>query len=119
MIAKNMEKLVKNNSVIREMFEEGNKLVKQYGKENVYDFSLGNPSVKSPKHVNDALEKCLKENNVHDYTSNNGYEDVRKVIANSLNNRFATNFNEKNICMCVGAAGRSECSFEIDSKSRR
>lgn len=105
MIAKNMEKLVKNNSVIREMFEEGKRLVKQYGKENVYDFSLGNPSVEPPKHVNEAIEKCLQEKNIHAYMSNNGYEDVRKMIANSLNHRFATNFKESNICMCVGAAG--------------
>lgn len=105
MIAKNMEKLVKNNSVIREMFEEGKRLVKQYGKENVYDFSLGNPSVEPPKQVNEAIEKCLQEKNIHAYMSNNGYEDVRKMIANSLNHRFATNFKESNICMCVGAAG--------------
>ena len=105
MIAKNMEKLVKNNSVIREMFEEGKRLVKQYGKENVYDFSLGNPSVEPPKQVNEAIEKCLEDKNIHAYMSNNGYEDVRKMIANSLNHRFATNFKESNICMCVGAAG--------------
>lgn len=105
MIAKNMERLVKNNSVIREMFEEGKKLVKQYGKENVYDFSLGNPSVEPPKQVNIAIKKCLEDKNIHAYMANNGYEDVRKIIANSLNNRFATNFNEKNINMCVGAAG--------------
>lgn len=100
-----MEKLVKNNSVIREMFEEGKRLVKQYGKENVYDFSLGNPSVEPPKQVNEAIEKCLEDKNIHAYMSNNGYEDVRKMIANSLNHRFATNFKESNICMCVGAAG--------------
>lgn len=105
MIAKKMEKLVKNNSVIREMFEEGKRLVKQYGKENVYDFSLGNPSVEPPKQVNEAIEKCLEDKNIHAYMSNNGYEDVRKMIANSLNHRFATNFKESNICMCVGAAG--------------
>ncbi len=105
MIAKKMGKLVKNNSVIREMFEEGKRLVKQYGKENVYDFSLGNPSVEPPKQVNEAIEKCLEDKNIHAYMSNNGYEDVRKMIANSLNHRFATNFKESNICMCVGAAG--------------
>ena len=65
MIAKSMEKLVKNNSVIREMFEEGKKLAEQYGKENVYDFSLGNPSVEPPKQVNKAIEKCLEDKNVH------------------------------------------------------
>lgn len=114
MIAKGMEKLVKNNSVIRKMFEEGKELVKQYGKENVFDFSLGNPSVEPPKQVNEAIEKLLKDTDIHAYMANSGYEEVRKIIANSLNNRFATNFSEKNICMCVGAAGRFKCDFKIN-----
>lgn len=45
MIADSMVSLVKNSSVIRAMFEEGNRLAKLYGAENVYDFSLGNPNV--------------------------------------------------------------------------
>ncbi len=115
MIAKGMERLVKNNSVIRQMFEEGKELVKKYGKENVFDFSLGNPSVEPPKQVNEIIEKLLKEDtDIHGYMANNGYEEVRKIIAKSLNNRFTTNFSEKNICMCVGAAGRFECNLKIN-----
>ena len=53
MISEKMKDLVKNNSVIREMFEEGKRLEKIYGKENVYDFSLGNPSIPAPLKVNE------------------------------------------------------------------
>jgi len=105
MISKNMERLVKNNSVIRQMFEEGKKLAKQYGKENVYDFSLGNPSIEPPTQVNEAINKCIEDKNIHAYMNNAGYEDVRDIIANSLNKRFETNFTNENIIMCVGAAG--------------
>ena len=45
MISKKMENMVKNGSAIRAMFEEGKKMAEKYGAENVYDFSLGNPSV--------------------------------------------------------------------------
>ncbi len=107
MISEKMKKLVKNNSVIREMFEEGKKLEKIYGKENVFDFSLGNPSVPAPKEVKDAiLEVIEKEDStfVHGYMSNSGYEDVRETIANSINKKYLTKFNYKNIIMTVGAA---------------
>lgn len=105
MISEKMKAIVKNNSVIREMFEEGNSLVKKYGKENVYDFSLGNPSVEPPKEVNKAIVEALNDKNIHAYMSNSGFEDVRKEIAESLNFRFDANLDEKNIVMCVGAAG--------------
>jgi len=55
MIADNMLGLVKNSSVIRAMFEEGNRLAKIYGAENVYDFSLGNPNVPAPVEVQTAI----------------------------------------------------------------
>ncbi len=105
MISKNMKELVKNNSVIREMFEEGKKLVKQYGKDNVYDFSLGDPSIEPPSNVDEAIIESLNNKKSHAYMSNSGYEDVRTIIANSLNRRFETNFDMKNIIMSVGAAG--------------
>ena len=107
MISKKMQKLVENNSVIREMFEEGKRLEKIYGKENVFDFSLGNPSVPAPKEVNESIIKIIKEedsNFVHGYMSNSGYEDVREKIANSINKKFSTNFKFNNIIMTVGAA---------------
>lgn len=107
MISEKMKDLVKNNSVIREMFEEGKRLAKKYGKENVYDFSLGNPSVPAPRKVNESIKKIIDTEDslmVHGYMSNAGFEDVRKKIAESINNRFGTNFSAENIVMTVGAA---------------
>lgn len=108
MISKKMEGLVKNSSAIRAMFEEGKKMAAQFGKENVYDFSLGNPSVEPPKAVNDAYIKAATNANanyVHGYMNNCGYEEVRAKIAESINARFGTKFDESNIIMTVGAAG--------------
>lgn len=107
MIADKMKNMVANSSAIRAMFEEGNRLAKIYGKENVYDFSLGNPNVPAPEAVKQAVVEALEEDPVvlHGYTSNSGYEDVRAAIAASINERFETKFEGKNIIMTVGAAG--------------
>lgn len=108
MIAKKMEKLVKGSSTIRAMFEEGKVMAKKYGVENVYDFSLGNPSVLPPTQIKEAIEKIINEedpNYVHGYMNNSGYEDVRKIVANNINKNQGTSFTEKNIIMTVGAAG--------------
>ena len=89
------------------MFEEGKKLAAQYGKENVFDFSLGNPSVPAPAEVNQAIRDVLEEEDslfVHGYMSNAGYEDVRQAIADSLNRKYKTEFGVNNILMTVGAA---------------
>lgn len=107
MIAEKMRPLVENNSAIRAMFEEGKKMAAQYGAENVYDFSLGNPNVPAPEAVNRAIVDILKEEQstfVHGYMSNAGFEDVRGRIAESLNRRFQTHFRQDNILMTVGAA---------------
>jgi len=108
MISEKMIKLTKSNSVIRAMFEEGRKLAELHGHENVYDFSLGNPSIPSPAVVNNAIIDIVQEENpiaLHGYMTNAGYPAVRKSIADSLNTRFDTTFNENNIIMSVGAAG--------------
>ena len=107
MISEKMKPFVQNNSAIRAMFEEGKKMAAVYGKENVYDFSLGNPSVPAPAAVRQAILDILEEedeNMVHGYMSNAGFEDVREAIAESLNRRFETNFRLENIMMTVGAA---------------
>jgi aspartate aminotransferase len=107
MISEKMKTLVKNNSVIREMFEEGKRLAKIYGKENVYDFSLGNPSIPAPKEVNDAIIEIVKNEDpikLHGYMSNSGYEDVREKIASSINEKYNTHFDYNNLIMTVGAA---------------
>ncbi len=108
MISEKMVGLVKNSSVIRAMFEEGKRLASIYGAENVFDFSLGNPSVEPPVEIKDALIEILQEENpnlVHGYMNNSGYEDVREKIAESINLKFHTCFNASNIVMTVGAAG--------------
>ena len=109
MISKKMENMVANSSAIRAMFEEGNRLAKIYGPENVFDFSLGNPNVPAPKAVKQAILDILDEEDelvLHGYTNSNaGYEDVRQAVAESLNERFGTAFAAKNITMTVGAGG--------------
>ncbi len=108
MISEKMKKLAENNSVIRAMFEEGQQMAREFGAENVYDFSLGNPSVPAPAAVNRAICDILAEEDplsVHGYMSNVGYEDVREAVAENLNRRFGTDFSSGNIIMTVGAAG--------------
>ena len=108
MISDKMKAFVNSSSAIRAMFEEGKRLAEIYGAENVYDFSLGNPSVEPPLEIKEALIEVLNEENpnmVHGYMNNSGYEDVREKIALSLNKRFDTNFGLENIIMTVGAAG--------------
>lgn len=107
MIAEKMIPFVQNNSAIRTMFEEGNRLKKKYGADKVFDFSLGNPSVPAPDCVREAIIDLANSEDpavLHGYMNNAGFEDVREVIAQSLNRRFGTSFSAKNLIMTVGAA---------------
>lgn len=117
MIAKKMQSMVANSSAIRAMFEEGNRLAGVYGRENVFDFSLGNPNVPAPQEVKDAILEILNEEDpvvLHGYTNSNaGYADVRQAVADSLNARFDTKFEGKNIVMTVGAAGGLNVALKI------
>ncbi len=108
MISKKMKASLASSSVIREMFEEGNRLAEIYGAENVFDFSIGNPNVKPPERVKTAIKEILDEedaNFVHGYMSNSGYPDVREAIAQDLNKKHGLNLSFKNIAMSVGAGG--------------
>lgn len=107
MIAEKMIPFVQNNSAIRTMFEEGNRLKKKYGADKVFDFSLGNPSVPAPDCVREAIIDLVNSEEpavLHGYMNNAGFEDVREVLAQSLNRRFGTSFSAKNLIMTVGAA---------------
>jgi aspartate aminotransferase len=110
-----MQLQVQNSSVIRAMFEEGKRLSAIYGEENVYDFSLGNPSVDPPAEVKTAILDILNNEDagaVHGYMNNSGYETVRETIAQFINARFNTNFHQNNIIMTVGAAGGLNVIFK-------
>lgn len=108
MIAEKMKRFVKNSSAVRAMFEEGKELARIYGEEHVYDFSLGNPNLPTPKAVEEAMiEIITKENSVelHGYMNNSGHETVRETIARDINKKYDMSLNASNILMTVGAAG--------------
>ena len=97
------------------MFEEGRILAKQYGEENVYDFSLGNPNVPAPERVKETAVRLLQESDpleIHGYMNNAGYPEVREKIAASLNKRFGTAFGVNNVMMTVGAASGLNCALK-------
>ena len=80
-----------NRSCIRDLFEYGCQRAAVVGRENVYDYSLGNPSIPSPKGVNDAIRDILLDTPsllVHGYTSATGDLEARKAIAKDLNTRY-------------------------------
>lgn len=115
-ISKAMEKLMANSSVLRTMFEEGKQMAVKYGKENVFDFSLGNPSTPTPPEFNDAIRQVLDENDsfsLHSYMSNAGYEETRAAIADDLNKRFGSHYGFKDIAMTVGAANAIVAALKV------
>ncbi len=108
MIAKSMEKFTANSSAVRRMFEEGARLAREFGAENVYNFSIGNPNVPVPKSFNEAVIDILNNEDpvkIHGYMNNAGHEDVRQVVAEHINKEYGTTFTSENIIMTVGAAG--------------
>ncbi|MCQ2387535.1 MAG: pyridoxal phosphate-dependent aminotransferase [Clostridia bacterium] len=102
-------------SVIREIFEYSKLRAKEIGKDKVYDFSLGNPSVKPPKEVTKTICKLLKKEDatlLHGYTSAQGALNVRKTIAQNIHLRFNTKLNQNNISMTCGAAASLTISLK-------
>ena len=89
------------------MFEEGLRLRRERGAENVFDFTLGNPDVEPPAAVIDALRKVVAENKLrsHAYMPNAGFPAVREVVAGRLAARTGVPFTAADILMTVGAAG--------------
>ena len=104
MINEKMLKLGTKRSIIREIFEYGKVRKAEIGEENVFDFTLGNPSIPAPKEINDAIIKNLNRKDAHGYTSAVGDNKFRESIAHDLNKRFNTNFKFNNFFITYGAA---------------
>ncbi|MDE6585289.1 MAG: pyridoxal phosphate-dependent aminotransferase [Clostridia bacterium] len=107
MINEKNVQLGKVRSAIRELFEYGKKRKAEIGEDNVYDFSIGNPSVPAPKCVNDALVEIIQTYDpvfLHGYTSAQGDYSVRKVLADYINERFSTSLNADCLYLTCGAA---------------
>lgn len=106
-ISKKINISLANSSFIRKMFEEGERLQRQYGSENIYDFSLGNPDTEPPQAFKEALKKISLEPVVgmHRYMSNAGYAKTRSAIAEVLSEQTTLPFNENHVIMTCGAGG--------------
>lgn len=107
MISEKMLELGRKSSKIREIFEYGNRLRAEIGEENVFDFSLGNPSVAPPEVVGDTIKRLIDESSpveLHGYTSAAGDMGTRRAIAEYLNKTYGTDNTAGNIYMTVGAA---------------
>jgi len=107
MISKSISQSMKGSSWIRAMFEEGERLKKQYGEENIFDFTLGNPITEPPPELKRELRRIVTSDikGMHRYMSNSGYEDVREQIALFNKEKTGLPFTKEHIIMTVGSAG--------------
>ncbi len=107
MVSEKITANLSRSSWIRAMFEEGEKLRKQYGADKVYDFSLGNPDIEPPEIVKDALRKAVLSDTprMHGYMSNAGYLDVRAAVAAKLQKTTGVPVGAQHVVMECGAGG--------------
>ena len=102
-----MRQLGHTRSCIRELFEYGKQQAAIIGRENVYDFSIGNPSMPAPQEVNDAIINAVEKLDsltVHGYTSSAGNASLRNMVAADLNARYGTHLTNYNVFFTCGAA---------------
>lgn len=106
MLSEKMLQLGTNPSTIRDLFEYGNKRKAEIGAENVFDFSLGNPSVPAPDCVKKAIEELIEEDPIalHSYTSAVGDAGLRQKLAEYVNEKHGTTLTANNFYITVGAA---------------
>lgn len=107
MVSETMYALGSKRSCIRELFEYGLRQAKIVGKENVYDFSIGNPSIPSPPEVNEAFISIVRDRDslsVHGYTTAGGSDEARSAVAADLNARYDAHIKPQNLFFTCGAA---------------
>lgn len=108
MIAQQYKEMLGGKSVIRQLSEFATERGKEIGYENVFDYSLGNPSVPAPKEFTESLIRLLQNENpmvLHGYSQSLGIPAVREAVAQSLNKRFGMNYKKEHIFMTSAAAG--------------
>ena len=113
-VAEDMYELGSKRSAIRELFEYGKQRAAVVGAENVYDFSLGNPTVPAPDCVNEKirdLTRTLDSISLHGYTSAQGDVETRQSIADYLNKTYVTKCHADNFYMTMGAAASLSICF--------
>lgn len=113
-VNESMYQLGSVRSAIRELFEYGKKRAEIVGRENVFDFSIGNPSIPAPQIVNDTIKELVTNYDsveLHGYTSAQGDAKTRAAIAEFLNNTHGTNFTGDNFYMTMGAAASLSICF--------
>ena len=106
MISEKIRSQIGGEMVIRQMFEKGIRMKQEFGADNVFDFSLGNPNVPAPEKVKEAVTDIitnLPPQKVHSYMPNAGFPEVRKAVADHLNSRYGTGYTPDNIIMTAGA----------------
>lgn len=116
MIVQKYKDMLGMKSVIREMSEYANKRGKEIGYENVFDYSLGNPSVPVPQAFTDAMIEMLRTEDttlLHGYSPSLGITSVREAIAASLEKRFGLPYRKEHIFMASGAAGALAHAFRL------
>lgn len=102
------------SSKIREIFAYACERKARIGAENVFDFSLGNPSIPAPEAVRASIERSLAElapEELHGYTPAPGLPEVRAAVAGSINRRFGTAYDASRVFMTVGAAASISCTL--------
>jgi len=108
MLAERYKKMLSQESMIRQIFMYGKKRGAEIGYENVFDYSLGNPSVPCPAKFTNAMQKLLAEKEpvaLHGYCPNQGDPSFRKAVAESCARRFGLAYEAKHIFPTTGAAG--------------
>lgn len=121
LVSEEMYELGSKRSAIRELFEYGKKRAEVVGAENVYDFSLGNPTVPAPDCVNETIRKLTEKLNsiqLHGYTSAQGDLECRQATADYLNRTYGTHFHADNFYMTMGAAASLSICFKALTTDR-
>ena len=106
-VSAKMRAFNEKSSWIRKMFEQGEKMKAEFGAENVFDFSLGNPDVPPPPEFDEAVRKILEDHSpgMHGYMPNGGYPWVREALAGRMSREQGIELHREQVLMTCGAAG--------------